>query len=206
MEENKEKEVKKEELKKEETKNKKNKKLSIIGLMVLVFLIIFFLTFLIINSSSPKQTVDGYLANMREGDFEKAKEFVKKDVELSEVSLDNETQRLLFDKLSWKVKKIEKDENIATVELEITNKDFKKVIDNYIKRVNEVAKAFLVPKKENTQIDFGQYFIEELKNEKLETITSLKTIELEKIENKWKIIVNDKLVDALVPNFVSNIY
>ena len=187
-------------------KKEKNKKISIIGIVLIILLTIVVLTFFIVNSSSPKQTVDGYLTNMREGDFEKAKEFTKENIGLFEDSFDDETQRLLFDKLNWKVKKIEKDQNTATVELEITNKDFKKVIENYIRRVNEVAKAFLVPGRENTQIDFDKYFNEELKNDKLETITSVKNIELEKIDDKWKIVVNEKLVDALIPNFVPNVY
>ena len=47
--------------------------------------------------------------------------------------------------------------------------------------------------------DFQQYFLEELKNEEIQTTTNEKTINAVKVDNKWKIVSDDDLVSAILP-------
>ena len=47
--------------------------------------------------------------------------------------------------------------------------------------------------------DFQQYFLEELKNEEIQTTTNEKTINAVKVDNKWKIVSDDNLVSAILP-------
>ena len=47
--------------------------------------------------------------------------------------------------------------------------------------------------------DFQQYFLEELRNEEIQTTTNEKTINAVKVDNKWKIVSDDNLVSAILP-------
>lgn len=85
---------------------------------------------MIVTSSDPKKSVDGFLTNLREGDFEKA-------------------LKAAFGRAS---------------EDEIEN-----------------------------------YFTEELKSESVQTTTVTKTIQTVKEDEKWKVVSNDELTDALLP-------
>ena len=91
---------------------------------------------MIVTSSDPKKTVDGFLTNLKSGDFTKAQEFVSenKDI-LSDEKFDQETEALLFDKMSWKITKITKEDDKANVEIEITNKNFDTIISNCMKKL-----------------------------------------------------------------------
>ena len=76
-------ETKKEELKTEnkkfEVKNEKEKMNNWIGKTIVVAIVVIIaalLTFMIVKSSDPKKSVDGFLTNLKAGDFEKAQQFV----------------------------------------------------------------------------------------------------------------------------------
>ena len=47
--------------------------------------------------------------------------------------------------------------------------------------------------------DFENYFIEELKNENIQTTTITTTVNAVKEDNKWKIVSDDALYNALLP-------
>lgn len=194
----------KEETKKFEAKNnnakqpKKDKKTNwFITLItaIIVIVIAAILTFMIVTSSDPKKSVDGLLTNLKAGDFEKAQEFLSGEEIVSDTDFSEETQKLLFDKLAWKVTKITEEGNQATIELEVTNKDFKVLISNYMQKALKAAFGGA----SITEQEMENYFTEELKNEEGETTTVTKTIQAVKEEKKWKIVSNDELTDAILP-------
>ena len=193
--------------KSKDSKNTENKKnvanvIRAIIVIAIVALIATGLTYMIVNTSNPKQTIDGFFTNMKAGEFEKSKEFLKIDEEENyESTFDDETKKLLFNKLNWKVKKVDVEDNSAVAELEVTNKDFKKVVENYMRKVAEAAKA-MISGKEISQEEIKGYFKEELANDKISTITSTREIELVKEDRKWKIVLNGKLIETLVPELV----
>ena len=130
------------ETKKFEIKNNKkdsqkgnSKKITGIIVVIAVIAIVALLTFLIVTSSDPKKSVDGYLTNLKAGDFEKAQEFTTGEKILADTDYSGEVQKLLFDKMSWKVTKVTTENNNATVEIEITNKDFSEVVQNCMKKM-----------------------------------------------------------------------
>ena len=107
-------ETSKSEDKKVEVKNGKTntKKSTWIGktlVVVSVLVIVALLTFMIVTSSDPKKSVDGFLTNLKAGDFEKAQEFVSGEKILKDEEYDAETQRLFFDKISWRVTEVTKE-------------------------------------------------------------------------------------------------
>ena len=209
------KEIKKEEKPKTETKKfevkndkakkgknkkaKKNKWIASAVLVVVVLAIAALLTVMIVTSSDPKKSTDGLLTNLKAGDFEKAQEFITGEDLLNNEEFDSETQRLFFDKLAWKVTKVTTEGDNATIELEVTNKDFKVIISNYMQKA---LKAAFTGAGEQ---EIENYLMEELKNEQAQTTTVTKTIQAIKEDKKWKIVSNDELTDALLPGLQESI-
>lgn len=200
MEENKKKEKK---LTKIEDKKVKPWIVSVIT-VIAVLVIATILTVMIVISSDPKKTVDGLFTNLRAGDFEKAQEFLTGEVLLEDSSFNSEEKALLFNKLGWKVKKVTKEGTTATIEVEITNKDFKAVVENYMKKVLDAAKA-AIGGEEIPQEEFKKYFIEELQNEQIQTVTETKTIKAVEENKKWKIFSDEELEYNLLPGLKESI-
>ena len=202
-------EEKKEEQKKFEVKtNQKKEKTSkktpwaaTVITILAVLAVAALLTYMIVTSSDPKKTVDGFLTNLKAGDFEKAQEFISGDDLLKNNEFSVETKKLLFDKLAWKVTKVTQENDKATVEIEVTNKDFKTIISNYMQKA--LKAAFAGENISEQKID--NYFTEELKNEQVQTTTVTKTVQAIKEDKKWKVVSNDELVDALLPGFQESI-
>lgn len=216
------KEVKKDEPKfqkvevdKKEAKKKDNKKESkqstkmatwipTVITVVVVLVVAALLTVMIVTSSAPKKSLDALLTNLKAGDFAKAQEYLSgEDFILSTDDLDQETQKLLFDKLNWKINKVtENDDNTATIEVEITTKDFQTIVNNYMQKALEAVRGAITGSESSetfSSADFENYFIEELKNEEIEITTVNTTINAVKEDNNWKIVSDEDLVNALLP-------
>lgn len=192
-----------------EVKREKNKKAPWITtaiVVVVVLVIASLLTVMIVTSSDPKKSVDGLLTNLREGDFETANQFSssEKSTSTSEIlneNLNQETQKLLFEKLSWKVLKVTENGNEATVEIEVTNKDFKTILGNVMQKALKAAFSG----GELTEEASENYLLEELKNSEVQTATVTKTINLVKQDKKWKVIIDNEFVNAVLPGFQETI-
>ena len=199
--EDKKEEKKKFEVKPNQAKKTTNKKTPWVAtalIVVVVLVVVALLTYMIVTSSNPKKTVDGFLTNLKAGDFAKAQEFVSGSEDLlSNEDFDDETKALLFDKLSWKVTNVTIEDNQATVEIEVTNKDFNKIISNCMEKLLEDFKTIL--NGGSAEQNMEKYFTDELKNEQVETTTVTKTIQLVKEDKTWKVVSNDELADALLP-------
>ena len=192
-----------------EVKREKNKKAPWITtaiVVVVVLVIAALLTVMIVTSSDPKKSVDGLLTNLREGDFETANQFSssEKSTSTSEIlneNLNQETQKLLFEKLSWKVLKVTENGNEATVEIEVTNKDVKTILGNVMQKALKAAFSG----GELTEEASENYLLEELKNSEVQTATVTKTINLVKQDKKWKVIIDNEFVNAVLPGFQETI-
>ncbi len=198
-------ETKKFEIKNNKKASKKGNGKKVTGIIVViaVIAIVALLTVLIVTSSDPKKSVDGYLTNLKAGDFEKAQEFTTRGDILLDKNYSEEVKKLLFDKMSWKVTKVTTNNDSATVEIEVTNKDFSEAVQNCMKKTLSNFKAVLGGTL--TTQDIGKYFEEELKNENLQTKTTTGTIKLEKQDKKWKVIVDEQIENILLPELESSI-
>lgn len=197
-----EKQVNKEKSKKDKT-GKKSPVIPTVIVVVVVLLIAILLTVMIVTSSAPKKSLEALLTNLKAGDFAKAQEYVSGDLDLGTVNSNEEAQKLLFNKLNWKINKVtEKDENNATVEVEITTKDFQTIINNYMKKALDAVRETITgggSTESFSSADFEKYFIEELKNENIQTTTITTTVNAVKEDNKWKIVSDDALYNAVLP-------
>lgn len=184
------KETKKKFEKASEEKKKSNKGMIIVVAIVVVVVAILACVFLM--ADSPKKSVETLLGDLKSGNYNQT---VLSD--LSEEDFDEEARTLLFEKLEWKVQNVTEEGDTATVEVEITNKDFKTIIANYMQKVIKLAFS-----GENISEDeMTNYLLEELKNDEIEMVTSNQTIILEKQDGKWEVSEENDFVNILLPGF-----
>ena len=173
------------------------------SMVVRVLLVAALLTVMIVTSSAPKKSLDALLTNLKAGDFEKAQEYISGNLSLSTDNLDQETQKLLFNKLQWKIDKVtENDNNTAIIEVEITTKDFQTIINNYMQKALEAVRGAITGNESNETFsseDFEKYLIEELQNEEIKTTTINVTVNAIKEDKEWKIVSDEDLINALLP-------
>lgn len=181
---------------KKENKEKGNNKVGYwVGGIVLLLVVLAIVTALILLPSTPEKTVDGMLNSLKNGDFESVNKYVNYNEIVNESEMDEEAQNLLFDKLSWKVLNISKEENTASVEIEITNKDFAEIISNYTQEALKIAFSG----ESFTEEEQNNKLKEQLKNEEIGTKTVTTTVQLTKQDKDWKVQADESLVNALLP-------
>ncbi len=187
---------------KKEGTEKGNKKVGYwVGGVVLLLVVLAIVTALLLLPATPEKSVEGMLNSLKNADFESVnkyvnyEEIVNESETLQNSEMDAETQSLLFDKLSWKILNISKEENTANVEVEITNKDFNQIITNYKQEALKIAFSG----ESFTQEEQNNKLKEQLKNEEIGTKTVTTTIQLVKQDKEWKVQADESLVNALLP-------
>ncbi len=198
-------ETKKEENKKQEPKKeakvtktstkKANNNAIIIGIVIAVVAIIAIVAgVILLGKDTPKTAVEKELKNIKAGAF--ATEMLSGFTQEEKSS--TEAGKLMTEKLEWKVlnEKEEVEGEIATVELEVTNKDFKTIMGNVMQKA--FKSALTGGTNQETVVND---LIEELKNEEIGTKTANATIELKKEDGKWKIADEEKFYFAILPGF-----
>ena len=174
----------------------------ITGIVIIVALIAI-ISVLLFVPETPRKAVDGMLSALKQGNFDKVKEYVDYQELLENANLDYEDtenkdrEKLFFEKLEWKINKIDENGDNATVEIEITNKDFNTIVTNYMQKVFNAAFAG----EDISNEEMENYLLELLRDEQVQTATTTKTIELTKQEGKWKVTANTDLTSALLPGF-----
>ena len=152
--------------------------------------------------NGPKNTVEDMFKAIKDGDHEKVNEYINYQelVSSSEVlnseNLDEETMKLLFEKLSWNITEVIQEKDTANVTVDVTNKNFRTIIGNYMQKVLRVAFSG----QELNDSEMENYLLEELRNQDVETTTTTQTINLTKQEGKWMISTdNSDLINILLP-------
>ncbi|MCI8383942.1 MAG: hypothetical protein HFJ33_03630 [Clostridia bacterium] len=166
----------------------------IIAILAVVIAIIAIVLVVENNKETPKKVVEETLRNFKKGVFEQEN---LPDLIAEENQFNEEARKLLFEKLEWKVLNEKQEGNTATVEIEITNKDYKTIVKNMMQKALKVAMSG----KTLEQEEVINYLIEELKNEEIQTTTSNQTITLENQEGKWKITDEESFVNEVLPGF-----
>ncbi len=190
------------EIKKEKKAKKENKKVGyLVSGIILLLVVLAIVTALLLLPATPEKTVDGMLNSLKNADFESVNKYVNYDEivnnaeMLQNLEMDQETQSLLFDKLTWKFLNLSKEENTASVEVEITNKDFNQIISAYTQEALKIAFSG----ESFTQEEQINKLKEQLKNEENTTRTVTTTIQLVKQDGKWKVQPDENLINALLP-------
>lgn len=200
---------KKEEAKKQEAKKVDNKKVTttkkdkknannntmIMGVAVVAVVLVAIIACVFLMKDSPKKVVEKTFNDIKTGVY--AKNVLAGFVQ-GEDNLDAEAQKLLFEKLEWKVLNEKQEGEKATVEVEITNKDFKTIMGNYKQKVLKAAKAAFSGQG-ISEDEMMNYLMEELRNEEIQTITANQSLSLEKRDGKWEITDEENFVNSILP-------
>ena len=193
---------KKQNKEKKEKKEKGSKKVGYwVGGIILLVVVLAIVTALLLLPATPEKSVEGMLNSLKNADFESVnkyvnyEEIVNESEMLQNSEMDEETQSLLFDKLTWKILNISKEDNTASVEVEITNKDFNQIITNYTQEALRIAFSG----ESFTQEEQNNKLKEQLKNEGIGTKRVTTTIQLVKQDGEWKVQADKSLVNALLP-------
>ncbi len=167
----------------------------IIGVAVAVVVLIAILACVFFMSDSPKKVVEKELSEIKAGNY--GQTTMLSDL-IEEDEFDEEAKKLLFDKLEWKVLNLKEEGDKATVELEITNKDFKTIMENCIQRA---IKSMLTNSNNDGEGEIANCLIEELKNDEIQTVTTNQSIVLEKKDGKWEVAEDNDFANILLPGF-----
>ena len=171
----------------------------IIGIIVIVAIAaIIGVTAILSNSSTPQGTLEQILTALKTNDYSKVenyKELIESSEVLEDSEIDEEAQKLLFEKLEWNIKEEKIDGDTATIELEITNKDFEAVIKNYMQTVLKIA----LSGQDINEEEITNYLLDELRKEDVELVTENHTIVMNKIGGNWEIEDMDIFMNTLMP-------
>lgn len=168
----------------------------IIAIIAVVVVIVAIAVYCVINMNSPEKAVESMLKEIKEGSF--AQNIL---ASVLEEDFDQETQKLLFERLEWKILNVTQDGDKATVEVEITNKDFKTIIGNYMQKMIKVA----FTGQQLNEEEMTNYLMEELANSEIQNVTSKQSMIVEKKNGKWEVSQENDFATILLPGFMEAI-
>lgn len=178
---------------KSKVENKKTNNGIIIAIVAVVAIVIIAIFACINMVDSPKKVVENIFQELKSGNTSQsvlASAF-------EEENFNEETKKLLFDKLEYKIKEVKEEGDTAIVKVEVTNKDFKTAINNYMQKAIKAAFSGGLANEE----DATNYLIEELNSSELQTVTSEQTINLKKQDGKWEVSEENDFVTIFLPGF-----
>lgn len=177
---------------------KKSKSIIWVIVVIAIIAIIAVMVGTILLANSPKNTLNEILTALKTGDYRKIENYnqlISDSKLLSGDESTEETQKLLFEKLEWDIKDEKQDGDIATINIDIKNKNFKKIIENYTQKIIKAAFS----EEEITEEQIENYLMEELSNEETEIVTVNQTITMKKIDGKWAIEDTEATIYSLLP-------
>lgn len=198
---------KKEKAKKEKvkTEGKKSNKILTIGISIVLLILVILAIYFIFIQTTPAKTVEGMMQALKNNNQDKVNQYINYEELMSSSiteDVNEEAQKLLFDKLSWNIKETKKEDDSAIVTIEITNKNFKTVINN---TMQEVLKRAFTGQQASDQ-DIQNYLLEELKKEDIEMTTVTQNVNLIKQDGKWIIsTTNEELINMILPGLAETI-
>lgn len=200
--------------KEKKPKEKKSGKGNFTRVVAIVVILLAIIGLIYLAIPTPEKTVNNMFESLKKGDFEQTSQYIN----YNEVSLINQLEeeenteinadeKILFESLEWNIKSINEQGETASIEVEVTNKDYEIAFKNYIQ---EMFKKFLNNDDISEQEQFD-LLLNEIKKEETGTKTTTQTITAVKENGKWRITADDNLTKALYPgleegiNSISNI-
>lgn len=194
-----------------------NKKV-VIGVITLVIIvamaILGYFVMLKIEQNKVESTIEDMFTNLKSGENNNQKQEVLEQLQ-NNSNQENSTKDtidyiILFNKLNYSIIENKTNFNEASVVLDITNKDMKKIIGNYLVKAIQLAFAnAFTPTYSEEQMneELANYLKEQMESNEIENITTNITLKMEKQDGKWVIKEESKkdFVNALLPGFVDSI-
>ena len=122
----------------------------------------------------------------------------------SESGEDAESYRVLVENLGYSIKENKTNFKEASVVVDVTNKDMKKVLGNYFTKAFQLALANAFSEtytEEQLYADLEKCLEEQMKSSEIENVTTSVTLKMEKQNGVWtlKDECQDDLVNAILP-------
>ena len=184
---------------------KKSKSKIIIALTIIIIAVIGVSIYLYttnMEKKGPEITINNMFNALKQSDESQVNEYLDYNKLLSsldemlvkEDARNEEVEKKLFESIEWKIENIEADGETATAVVELTNKDFIEVVTAWMKKIVNV-KNNRIELTDEVSLQKLQETLEETDTTK----TVIKRISLEKVDEKWKVTVNEELTNLVFP-------
>ena len=194
----------------------KNKALKIILCIVVLVIVIAVIIFGIIKltAKNPTDSVISFIEYLKSGDLNGAKEYTNES-SLEMLGIDSETEdiemvKLFFKNVNLNIVEVTKDSNQAIAKVEITNRDLKTIMQNYMQKALELAMSSINSSNttEDMESQLQEFFKSQFESTQIENVTTSVDIVLTKVDGDWKIVLDENLRDAILPGLteISNLY
>lgn len=170
--------------------------------------------FLTINlqEKSALKTIDEMFTALKTGNEDEIKQYINiDDKENNEaedttesVMDDEEMLKTVVQNLNYEVISTDTKLSNCTVKLNVSNKDFKTIFQNYIAQAFSLAisSAFGGMTDEEMNAKMEEYLIEQYNSESIGTITNEITLNMKKENGKWNIDYDqNQLLNAIMPGY-----
>lgn len=194
----------------------KNKALKIILCIVVLVIVIavIILGIIKLTAKNPTDSVTSFIEYLKSGDLNGAKEYTNES-SLEMLGIDSETEdiemvKLFFKNVNLNIVEVTKDSNQAIVKAEITNRDLKTIMQNYMQKALELAMSSINSSNttEDMESQLQEFFKSQFESTQIENVTTSVDIVLTKVDGDWKIVLDENLRDAILPGLteISNLY
>ena len=190
-----------------------NKRAWIIAIIAIVVIAVVAIVATIFFGNNPEKTIDETFTALRDGDMDVLNKYITSeekdksieneimagltDTSASETE-EEELTKACFTQLAWKINETKIDGKSAVVNVDITNKDFSKVVEEVFSEMLAQAFSSAFTGEEMTEEKIGNLFQEKIEKE-TETTTATEEINLVKENGIWKFSNSDELVKILLP-------
>lgn len=191
-----------------------NKKV-LIGVITVVIIaaivILGYFVMLKVEQNKVEKTIEEMFIDLKSGEINEQKQKVLEEIQ--DNSNEENTAKdtidgiILFNKLNYSIIENKTNFKEASIVLDITNKDMKKILGNYLIKAFQLAfaNAFTTTySEEQINEELVNYLKEQIESDEIENITTNITLKMEKQDGKWVIKEESKkdFVNALLPGFV----
>ena len=162
-----------------------------------------------IKASKPATALNNLVKELNNGNFKKAGEYCADNTMdlfgVDENIEDLEMVKLYYKNIDIKVNKVTKAKDTAVINVEISNKDLGKILNNYMNKAKELALENLNKKVTTKDMEnqLLQYFKSQFEAEGIENVTTTVDVVLNKVDGKWKVVVDSNLRNAFLPGLYS---
>lgn len=162
-----------------------------------------------IKASKPATALNNLVKELNNGNFKKAGEYCADNTMdlfgVDENTEDLEMVKLYYKNIDIKVNKVTKSKDTAVINVEISNKDLGKILNNYMNKAKELALENLNKKVTTKDMEnqLLQYFKSQFEAEDIENVTTTVDVVLNKVDGKWKVVVDSNLRNAFLPGLYS---
>ena len=160
-------------------------------------------------TASPENVVQGFFDSMKKGELESFPQYVydkKGNKNFSSIIRDKPEQaeliKAIFSKLTYEIKSGDKSGDTAQVDAKVTSPDLVRISGKMITEIMPMAfdSSFNETNGDQTEKMMQQYMMNSISDPQAPLTSSDIIIHLKKVNDKWMIVPNDDLMNAMTGN------